>query len=70
MVMNLLCYTNPSFDACRFAMSTKEELEANNDDCAICWEGMETARKLPCGHLFHRCVSSAMSCVSVEMSCV
>ncbi|KAI0226395.1 E3 ubiquitin-protein ligase AMFR, partial [Lamellibrachia satsuma] len=37
----------------RFAMATKEELDENNDDCAICWEGMETARKLPCGHLFH-----------------
>jgi len=40
----------------RFAMATKEELEDNNDDCAICWEGMDTARKLPCGHLFHRYV--------------
>ncbi|CAL1289605.1 unnamed protein product [Larinioides sclopetarius] len=36
-----------------FPLATKEELEANTDDCAICWDKMETARKLPCGHLFH-----------------
>ena len=23
------------------------------DQCAICWDEMESARKLPCGHLFH-----------------
>ncbi|GIY74209.1 e3 ubiquitin-protein ligase AMFR [Caerostris extrusa] len=31
----------------------KEEIEANSDDCAICWDRLESARKLPCGHLFH-----------------
>ncbi|KAF8787821.1 E3 ubiquitin-protein ligase AMFR like protein [Argiope bruennichi] len=36
-----------------FPLATKEELDANTDDCAICWDKMETARKLPCGHLFH-----------------
>ncbi len=37
-----------------FVMASPEELEQNNDDCAICWEKMEMARKLPCGHLFHK----------------
>lgn len=39
-----------------FAVATPEELEANNDDCAICWDSMQAARKLPCGHLFHKYV--------------
>lgn len=39
---------------CRFAVATAEELAANDDDCAICWDSMLTARKLPCGHLFHK----------------
>ncbi|KAG8510040.1 E3 ubiquitin-protein ligase AMFR [Galemys pyrenaicus] len=38
----------------RFAAATAEELATNNDDCAICWDSMQAARKLPCGHLFHR----------------
>ena len=33
----------------QFRVATSAELEANNDHCAICWEGMDTARKLPCG---------------------
>lgn len=37
-----------------FPVATEEELTRNNDDCAICWDGMASARKLmPCGHLFH-----------------
>jgi len=38
----------------RFPMALPEELQRNNDDCAICWEKMDTARKLPCGHMFHK----------------
>lgn len=38
----------------RFAVATPEELAVNNDDCAICWDSMQSARKLPCGHLFHK----------------
>jgi len=38
----------------RFSLATKEELEAFDDNCAICWDKMDTARKLPCGHLFHK----------------
>lgn len=37
----------------KFRMATPEELEQLTDDCAICWERMESARRLPCGHFFH-----------------
>lgn len=57
----------------RFAVATPEELAANNDDCAICWDSMTTARKLPCGHLFHNsCLRSWLeqdtSCPTCRMS--
>eukprot|EP00742_Colponemidia_sp_Colp-10_P010809 GILJ01011913.1.p1 GENE.GILJ01011913.1~~GILJ01011913.1.p1 ORF type:complete len:566 (+),score=48.10 GILJ01011913.1:34-1698(+) len=37
----------------RYPSATAEELEANNDNCAICRDRMTSARKLPCSHLFH-----------------
>ncbi|PIK38366.1 putative E3 ubiquitin-protein ligase AMFR [Apostichopus japonicus] len=37
----------------RFSTASQDELRENDDDCAICWEEMKTARKLPCNHLFH-----------------
>ncbi|XP_075796516.1 E3 ubiquitin-protein ligase AMFR isoform X1 [Pelodiscus sinensis] len=57
----------------RFAIATPEELAVNNDDCAICWDSMQTARKLPCGHLFHNsCLRSWLeqdtSCPTCRMS--
>uniref|UniRef100_A0A8C8FIV1 E3 ubiquitin-protein ligase AMFR n=1 Tax=Oncorhynchus tshawytscha TaxID=74940 RepID=A0A8C8FIV1_ONCTS len=57
----------------RFAVATAEELVTNNDDCAICWDTMQTARKLPCGHLFHNsCLRSWLeqdtSCPTCRMS--
>lgn len=36
-----------------FPMASKEELIKNSYDCPICWDKMDTGRKLPCGHLFH-----------------
>lgn len=36
-----------------YPIASLEELNKNSDNCAICWEKMEVARKLPCGHLFH-----------------
>jgi len=49
---------NPQWPFClsfvRFSMASPEEIRENDDDCAVCWERMETARKLPCGHLFHK----------------
>ncbi|KAJ8343337.1 hypothetical protein SKAU_G00306660 [Synaphobranchus kaupii] len=57
----------------RFAVATAEELEGNSDDCAICWDSMQSARKLPCGHLFHNsCLRSWLeqdtSCPTCRMS--
>nr|CAB3221434.1 E3 ubiquitin-protein ligase AMFR [Phallusia mammillata] len=37
----------------QFPAATREEIAAHEDQCAICWDQMENARKLPCGHLFH-----------------
>ncbi|XP_048254927.1 E3 ubiquitin-protein ligase AMFR-like isoform X1 [Haliotis rufescens] len=51
----------------RFPMATQEDLEQNNDDCAICWERMESARKLPCCHLFHN--SCLRSWLEQDTSC-
>ncbi|XP_064467008.1 E3 ubiquitin-protein ligase AMFR-like isoform X2 [Ornithodoros turicata] len=56
-----------------YPMATVEELEKNSDDCAICWDHMESARKLPCGHLFHNsCLRSWLeqdtSCPTCRMS--
>ncbi|XP_017785203.1 PREDICTED: E3 ubiquitin-protein ligase AMFR-like [Nicrophorus vespilloides] len=42
-----------------YPMASSEELSENSDNCAICWENMDCARKLPCGHLFHNtCLQS------------
>ncbi|KAL4704152.1 hypothetical protein ACJJTC_012968 [Scirpophaga incertulas] len=38
-----------------YPMASKEEMEKNEDNCAICWEPLKEARKLPCSHLFHKC---------------
>lgn len=56
-----------------YPMATVEELETNSDNCAICWEKMDSARKLPCGHLFHNgCLQSWMeqepSCPTCRLS--
>ncbi|XP_037622255.1 E3 ubiquitin-protein ligase AMFR-like [Sebastes umbrosus] len=57
----------------RLPVASADELLANNDDCAICWDVMSTARKLPCGHLFHStCLRSWLeqdtSCPTCRMS--
>lgn len=33
-----------------FPIANQEDIA---DDCAICWDEMKSARKLPCSHLFH-----------------
>ena len=38
----------------RFSEATDDEIRAYDDNCAICWDKMQKARKLPCGHLFHK----------------
>uniref|UniRef100_A0A4D5R9Y2 E3 ubiquitin-protein ligase AMFR n=1 Tax=Scolopendra viridis TaxID=118503 RepID=A0A4D5R9Y2_SCOVI len=50
-----------------YPMALAEELENNSDDCAICWDKMESARKLPCGHLFHN--SCLRSWLEQDTSC-
>jgi len=48
-------------------MASPDELAENSDNCAICWEKMESARKLPCAHLFHN--SCLQSWLEQDTSC-
>lgn len=50
-----------------YPMASQDELAENSDNCAICWEKMDTARKLPCGHLFHN--SCLQSWLEQDTSC-
>lgn len=50
-----------------YPLATAEDLAENSDNCAICWEKMETARKLPCSHLFHN--SCLQSWLEQDTSC-
>ncbi|CAL1279395.1 unnamed protein product [Larinioides sclopetarius] len=52
---------------CNYPMASAEELDKNNDDCAICWDHLDFARKLPCGHLFHN--SCLRSWLEQDTSC-
>lgn len=36
----------------KFPWATKEEL-VDSDKCAVCWEKLDEARRLPCSHIFH-----------------
>lgn len=56
----------------RYPMAPKEDLEKHaeeggDDSCAICWDKMETARRLPCGHYFHN--SCLRSWLEQDISC-
>jgi len=56
----------------RYPMASKDELEKHaleggDDSCAICWDKMETARRLPCGHYFHN--SCLRSWLEQDISC-
>ncbi|CAG8561815.1 11999_t:CDS:2 [Funneliformis mosseae] len=37
----------------QYPNATDIELNEYNDDCAICRDSMDSAKKLPCGHMFH-----------------
>lgn len=50
-----------------YPMATAEELCENSDNCAICWEKMVSARKLPCSHLFHN--TCLLSWLEQDTSC-
>jgi hypothetical protein len=38
----------------RYPDVTAEELSSLDDVCAICHDKMESAKKLPCNHIFHQ----------------
>lgn len=50
-----------------FSMASQEDIDKNSDDCAICWDVLDSARKLPCGHLFHN--SCLRSWLEQDTSC-
>jgi autocrine motility factor receptor len=50
-----------------YQLATNDDLQHNSDNCAICWEKMLTARKLPCSHLFHE--SCLQSWLEQDQSC-
>jgi autocrine motility factor receptor len=37
----------------RFPWANKDELD-EPDKCAVCWDKLDKARKLPCSHMFHQ----------------
>jgi hypothetical protein len=37
----------------RYPTATEEEVKQYADTCAICRDDMQSAKRLPCGHLFH-----------------
>ena len=39
----------------RFPWANKDELD-EPDKCAVCWDKLDKARKLPCSHMFHQLV--------------
>lgn len=50
-----------------YPLATQDDLNHNSDNCAICWEKMDQARKLPCGHIFH--TSCLQSWLEQDTSC-
>jgi len=59
----------------RYSDVGAEELEAYDDKCPICLTGLDTGKKLPCGHIFHRtCLTSWLerhsSCPTCRMALV
>jgi autocrine motility factor receptor len=37
----------------KFPWASQEEM-IDLDKCAVCWEKLDQARKLPCSHIFHQ----------------
>lgn len=68
-ILNKCSYVLIFFLFCFFSypMASLDQLAENSDNCAICWEKMESARKLPCGHLFHN--SCLQSWLEQDTSC-
>jgi hypothetical protein len=51
-----------------YADVSAEELAARQDDCAVCRERLDKAKRLPCGHLFHSQCLQARPCVGTRLS--
>ncbi|OQV14737.1 E3 ubiquitin-protein ligase AMFR [Hypsibius exemplaris] len=50
-----------------FPRAMPEEIEKHDGPCSICWDTLEQARKLHCGHLFHE--SCLLSWLEQDISC-
>jgi autocrine motility factor receptor len=37
----------------KFPWASDDELK-DSDKCAVCWEKLDKARRLPCSHVFHQ----------------
>lgn len=53
-----MIFDHPIFS---YQKATQIELNDLKDWCAICWEQMDSARKLPCNHFFHEWYSYAIA---------
>lgn len=68
--LKLICLNNDVAFYFRYPMASEKELNENSDNCAICWEKMEVARKLPCRHLFHAYVLIYIYNVLLKKPCI
>lgn len=50
-----------------YPLASSKQLNNYSDPCAICWEILQSARVLPCGHLFHH--SCLRSWLEQDTSC-
>ncbi|XP_055341910.1 E3 ubiquitin-protein ligase AMFR-like [Paramacrobiotus metropolitanus] len=50
-----------------YPSATDEEIKQHDGPCSICWDTMEQARKLHCGHIFHE--SCLLSWLEQDVSC-
>lgn len=60
MLLRIMCWriliilsTGIGFALFSYQKATQSELSNLKDWCAVCWEQMDSARKLPCNHFFH-----------------
>eukprot|EP00127_Corallochytrium_limacisporum_P002215 Clim_evm3s109 gene=Clim_evmTU3s109 len=54
----------------KFPDAGTDELAKYDDSCAICRDNMQSAKKLPCGHMFHSsCLRSWLEHVSICPTC-
>ncbi|VDP02919.1 unnamed protein product, partial [Soboliphyme baturini] len=52
--MRVVRYINEeSWRSFRYPLVSGEELRSRDEICAICWDQLDSARRLPCKHMFH-----------------